>query len=124
VQVGEQNGKLVTTHARQCVVFTQDTADPEAGLHQQGVAHRMSKTVVHVLEIVKVQKQNRYLFTRTPGMCQGLVELQPEEPPIGQPREFIVGGLVPQGFLKFLALGQVADVGDGMARALVFPMPQ
>ena len=89
VHTGEQGGELVPTEAGQDVGGAQRGTDPLAQLLQQLVARVVTEAVVHRLEPVEVEQQER----RGSTAAQLLPEPEHQRPPVRQARQVVGGGL-------------------------------
>jgi hypothetical protein len=67
----------------------------------------VSEAVVHRLEVVEVDEQNRESGPAPPQSRNGMREAVFEERAVGQPSQRVVEGLVPELLLECLALADV-----------------
>lgn len=70
----------------------------------------MSVGVVDVLELVEVEQQKRHPLATAPCPLDAVLEMLHEHPPVCQPGEPVVRGLIVQVFLQAFHFGHVAHV--------------
>ena len=63
---------------------------------QQSVAGEVPQAVVHCLEVVDVQEENRHLVLLASGACQCVADLATEQRPIGKTCQRVMKGLEDQ----------------------------
>ena len=77
----------------------------------------MAERVVHLLEVVQIEKQERHRFLVPARMRHGLARPLGEHRPVGKPGERVVIGHPLDALLVAAAVGDVADVGRVADRA-------
>ena len=76
---------------------------------QKVVPLAMTKTVVHRLEVVQIEEEDRQVRPAPLQACQGVVEAVLEQRLVGEPGQRIVEGPVRQLLLQALVIGDVAE---------------
>ena len=106
-QVGQQQHKLVTTQAGQCVVCAQDLLQPLRHADQQLITHRMAKTVVDGLEVVQVEVAHRQRVPAAPRSLDGLAQPVDQHATVGNAGQWVeIGQPIQLGLVGL----DVADV--------------
>ena len=95
----EQHGELVAAHAEQHVGLAHRAADALGGDAQQAVAGVVAEAVVHALEIVQVEEQQRERPAGALGAAHRLVEVLGEAGAVRQAGERVVIRLVADALL-------------------------
>lgn len=95
---------------------------PGSGALQQRVAAGMAGGVVHALEAVQVEKEQRQFAALVARAFDGAFEVADEEAAVGQARERIVRGQVAQALFRALDVGNVGKRQHHAAGQRI-PMP-
>ena len=109
----QQHGELVAAEAGQGVARTQGRVHALGDGDEQAVPGLVADAVVDDLEAVDVGEQHPVVGPAALAAAQGLLQAVEEDPAVGQAREVVVEGVVGQARLEGLALGDVAEHGDG-----------
>ncbi len=108
VHVFQEHRELVTPEAGAGVGLPQTVHHPLSHRAQQPVPRFVAQTVVHRLEIVQIDVQDRHCAVAAPGTQQGMLHPVGEQEAVGEPGERVVGHLVLEAFFERGALGDVA----------------
>ena len=101
----EQDRELVTTQAGDHINFADAMLKPARHRNQQLIADRVAQTVVHVLEAIEVEKQNRKLIIlMLLRAFDYKLQILRQQSAIRQTRQRVVKGRVPKVVLAFLEL--------------------
>ncbi len=111
-RVLDQHRELVAAHPGDRVTGSQRAAQPLRHPDEQLIAVAVPEAVVDVLEVVEVDEQDGQRVAPPPRPGERVVEPVGEQGAIGQTRERVVEGLVPEFVLERLAGGDVAVVDD------------
>ncbi len=83
--------------------------------HEQPVALGVTEAIVHGLEVVEVEKEDRRRLASAAGPRESVTEAVQEQEAVLQPGQHVVERLVPELLLEDLALRDVAVVDDDTA---------
>ena len=117
----QQQGEFIASQAADCVAGAQGAAQQIRHASQQLVAYGVAEGIVHPLEVVQVQIDERHRTPITGGARPLCLQRLVEGPPVGQsgehvgPRQFLfslhhqiqLGMGFAQGLFRFPALGDV-----------------
>ena len=85
----EQHGEFVATKARHDVVASHALTNPITDRPQQLIAGQVSKRIVHHLETIEIQKQQRKLTAMASRALDGLLECRGEQQSVRQAGQLI-----------------------------------
>ena len=88
--------------------MAQEPGQPAAHLDQQFVTCPMSEGVVHELEVIEIEKQDRHRCGLVVLFSQGVLDTIVEQVPVGQVRQAIVEGPVTELALEVPSFGHVS----------------
>ena len=89
-QVFQHHHEFIAAQASNGVAFAHTRFKTLRNLLQQQIADVMAEGVVEGLEIVQIDKQQRTFSTATRTGSQCLLQVDPEEPPVGQAGQRII----------------------------------
>ncbi len=113
----EQHRELVPAEPRHQVAGTTGLPEPRGDLHQQAVARVVAQAVVHRLEVVEVEEEDREMVARIPAPAgEGLGHPLGEEQPVGEIGERIVQRHVAEVALGLFPPRDVPRDGRGADR--------
>ena len=94
-EIFEEDGELIASQASRGVARPEDAGQPACHFTEQLVAGGMAESVVHRLEVIEVEEENRErrLAARAPG--EGMLDAVREEGPVREPTQTVVERLVP-----------------------------
>ena len=87
----QQDREFVAAQARDHVRLSYDGIDPTGKLLQQRVAGRVAERVIHLLEMVQVEVEDRQAFALSEGPKR-LLQAKLELTPVDQPGQLVVHG--------------------------------
>ena len=108
LRIADQHRELIAAEARRGVLRPDGCADPLGDLHEQLIARRVAPAVVHHLEPVEVQEQDRVRATGGRLLGERVGETLGEQQAVRQLRERVRVRLVMELFLQLGDLGQRA----------------
>ena len=114
--VQAQHRELVATEARHDVVGTHRAAQAVGDRDEQPVSRRVPEAVVHHLEAVEVEEQDRHPAVHGGGTRQLSAEPLHEQRAVGQAGERVVDRLVREGLATRLPLGDVFHLAHEVER--------
>ena len=106
---GADDDELVAAEAGHEVVGPDGVGEAVGHGQEEFVAGLVAEGVVDELEVVEVDEQHRH---RRFGPVQLVPQHLPQEAPVGEAGEAVVGGVVGQGLLQEAALGDVLHGAD------------
>ena len=106
----EQHRELVATQAARRVLGADRVGDAPGDLDQEAVALAVPQRVVHGLEVIEIQEQDRRHVALASPPAERMADAIREQGSIGETRERIVEGLVAELFLERGALGHVVGI--------------
>ena len=113
--VGADDDELVAAETGHEVVGPDGVGEPVGHGQEELVARLVAEGVVDELEVVEVDEQHRHRRLR-PGEL--LAQRLPQQAPVGEAGQAVVGGVVGQGLLEEAALGDVLHRADEAAGPL------
>ena len=93
--------------------------EPAGGLDEQPVARGMAESVVHHLEAVEVDGEDRTEALVAPVAVDDEVEPGRQHLPVGEPRQRVAPRLVPEGFLAPFPAGDVLHLAEVVGHAVI-----
>ncbi|CAA0092657.1 Uncharacterised protein [Starkeya nomas] len=108
----QQRCKLIAPDPRYNVLRTHPTSKAYCHLAQHGVSGLMAKRVVHALEMVDIQIEERETLTGRPVSCDCLVQMLFEQCPIGQACQHIMRSLTREPRFELFATVHATYRGD------------
>src|SRR5690554_2829234 len=111
----QQHGKLIPAQTEQHILFAQAQLQPLGRLLQQLVTHQVTKAVIHILEVVQINHQQRRNSRVTAIVLNAMLQLGEQHLPVGQPGQRVVQRLIFQPRFTFSESAQVGVHTDVMA---------
>ena len=111
--------ELVAAEARDGVGRADRRRQPARHLDEQLVADHVAEPVVHELEAVEVEEQHGDVAVGALGARQRVREAVDEQQPVREVGEVVVQRLVRERLFGALAVGDVADLHEVVARLAV-----
>ena len=116
----EQHRELIAAEPGDRVGRPRALDEPLRGGLQQPVADVVAERIVHVLEVVEVDHQDRQPVLGAPRERDRVLDAVAEQAPVREQRQRVVEGELAELVLERLALGHVAQVeGESLDRRIV-----
>ena len=110
-----EDGEFVASQAGDGVAGGGNAAQPFGNLAQQGIANRMAKGVIDLLEAVQVEIEHGRWQVAGAEAAQGLRDAVPEQQPVGHVGQGIMPGHVDHAILGAMTLGDIFEGTDPSA---------
>ena len=117
-RTGHQQREFIPTEARQLVLLGDHRGDPKGRLLQQQIATGPAQLLVHPLELVEIEGEDRGRADAIVVARNGTRQHLPEQRAVRQAGQRIVMHQPGNPRRIGLALGDIADRGDGRRQAL------
>ena len=119
---GQHDHELIPALPRHRVFIAHHRLQSVCDLDQQAVPYLVTERVVHILEVIQVQVQQRELMAAALRQCKGLAEPGREHRAVGQARQRIEVDQLADAFLITTALRHVFLHGQIVGDAALFVM--